>query len=88
MNALRRSITLKISIMVLGSTLLVLALVVDFICRNSQQLIRHEADNIARNLVSAMAGKIEQEFMIVAKAADQLSFFFRVHQMVWRDGTK
>lgn len=75
MTPLRRSITLKISLLVMGSTLVVLALVVELMYTSSRELIRQEAENRARNLVSAMAGKIEQEFMIVAKAADQLVFF-------------
>ena len=64
MTPLRRSITLKISLLVMGSTLVVLALVVELMYTSSRELIRQEAENSARNLVSAMAGKIEQEFMI------------------------
>ncbi len=69
----RSSITLKISLLVLGTTFLVLALVVELMFTSSRDLIREEAEQTGRNLVTALAKHIEQDFLVVAKAADHLA---------------
>jgi len=71
----RRSITLKISLLVLGTTCLVLALVVELMFTSSRDLIREEAEQTGRNLVTALANQVEQDFLVVAKAADHLASF-------------
>lgn len=73
MSILRQSITAKITLLVLGSTLLILAVVVDLMYRSSRELIREEAETSARNLVSSLANQIEQEFLVVAEATAQLA---------------
>jgi sigma-B regulation protein RsbU (phosphoserine phosphatase) len=69
----RKSITLKISLLVLGTTCLVFALVVEQMYTNSRDLIREEAEQSGRNLVNSLANQIEQDFLVVAKAADHLA---------------
>ena len=71
----RKSITLKISLLVLGATCLVLALIVERMFVNSRDLIREEAEQTGRNLVTALANQVEQDFLVVAKAADHLAAF-------------
>ena len=73
MRFLRSSITVKISLLVLGSTCLVLALVLGKSYINSRDLIRQEAETSARNLTLALGNKIEQEFLVVAKAVQDLT---------------
>src|SRR5271157_415373 len=75
MIALRKSITVKIALLVLGSTCLVLALVLGINYTRSRELIRQEAENSARNLTSSLAREIEQDFLLVAQAVDDLSAF-------------
>ena len=75
MIPLGRSITFKISLLVLGSTCLVLAVVVYLMYTSSRELIRLEAETSAQNLVSSLSNQIEQEFLVVAEAADQFSSF-------------
>jgi adenylate cyclase len=69
----RQSIAWKISLLVLGSTFLVLALVAELMYTGARELIREEAENTARYLVSSLADEVEQEFLVVAEAADQLA---------------
>jgi class 3 adenylate cyclase len=73
MRFLRSSVTLKISLLVLSSTCFVLALVLGRSYTNSRDLIRQEAEISARNLTVALGNKIEQEFLIVAKAVEDLT---------------
>ncbi len=73
MRFLRSSITIKISLLVLSSTCLVLALVLGRSYTNSRDLIRQEAEISARNLTVALGNKIEQEFLVVAKAVQDLT---------------
>jgi sigma-B regulation protein RsbU (phosphoserine phosphatase) len=73
MTFLRQSITLKIMLLVLGSTCIVLALVVDLMYRSSRTLIRDEAEVSAKNMVTALANQLEQEFLLVSNTADQLA---------------
>ncbi len=73
MKFLRSSITIKISLLVLSSTCLVLALVLGKSYVNSRDLIRQEAETSARNLTLALGNKIEQEFLVVAKAVQDLT---------------
>ena len=73
MRFLRGSITVKITLLVLGSTCFVLALVLGRSYINSRDLIQQEAETSARNLTVALGNKIEQEFLIVAKAVQDLT---------------
>jgi len=73
MRFLRSSITLKIVLLVLSSTCLVLVLVLNRSYTNSRDLIRQEAQTSARNLTLAVGNKIEQEFLVVAKAVQDLT---------------
>jgi len=85
MIRVRSSITVKIGLLVLGSTCLVLALVLERSYTNSRELIRQEAETSARNLVSALANEIEQEFLVVARAAEDLASFLETGQ--WDEQT-
>lgn len=73
MRFLRSSIMLKITLLVLSSTCFVLAFVLGMSYTNSCDLIRQEAETSAINLTAALRNDIEQEFMIVAKAVDDLT---------------
>ncbi|AFM26961.1 PDC sensor domain-containing protein [Desulfomonile tiedjei] len=73
MTFLRQSITIKIMLLVLGSTCIVLALVVDLMYTSSRMLIREEAEISARNMVTALANQVEQEFLLISNTADQLA---------------
>jgi len=72
MRSLRSSITLKIVLLILGSTSLVFALVLNRSYTNSRDLIRQEAQISATNLTLALGNKIEQEFLVVFKAVQNL----------------
>lgn len=73
MRFLRSSITLKISLLVLGSTCIVLGLILDRSYTNSRKLLREEAEHGATNLTLALGNKVEQEFLVVAKAVQDLT---------------
>jgi len=70
---LRSSITIKIGLLVLSGTCLVLALVLERSYTHSRGLILQEAETSARNLTVALGNDIEQEFMVVAKAVEDLT---------------
>jgi class 3 adenylate cyclase len=80
MSVFRTSITLKITLLVLGSACIVLALVTDLMYRNSRELISEEARNGALNLMSSLGAKIEQEFLLASAAADHLAAFVGSNQ--------
>ncbi len=73
MRFLRSSIMLKITLLVLGGTCFVLAFVLGMSYTKSRDLIRQEAETSAINLTAALRNDIEQEFLIVAKAVDDLT---------------
>jgi len=75
MIAIRKSIAVKIALLVLGSTCLVLALVFGVNYTRSKELIREEAAKSARNLTLSLANEIEQEFLLVAQAVEDLAAF-------------
>jgi class 3 adenylate cyclase len=64
---------LKVTLLVLSSACLVLALVLERSYTNSRNLIREEAENSAKNLTVSLGNKIEQEFLVVAKAVQDLT---------------
>jgi class 3 adenylate cyclase/HAMP domain-containing protein len=68
----RNSIALELTILVLGGTSLVLALVMAYTYVYSRGLILAESEAKARNLTLAVANRIEQEFRSVAKIAEAL----------------
>lgn len=70
---MRSSIALKVSLLVLGSTCLIFALVLLRSYTNSRELIRAEAETSARNLTALLANDIEQEFLIVETATKNLA---------------
>lgn len=77
MIKLHKSIAVKIALLVLGSTCLVLALVLGVNYSRSRELIREEAEKSAKHLTSSMANEIEQEFLLVAQAVEDLSSFLQ-----------
>lgn len=74
-NLFRTSITVKISLLVLGSTCLVLALILHRSHTSSCELIRQEAQQGALNLTSAVANEIEQTFLVVAESGEDLALY-------------
>jgi hypothetical protein len=75
MIAIRKSIAVKIALLVLGSACLVLALVLGVNYTRSRELIREEAEQSARNLTLSLANEIEQEFLLVSQAVEDLAAF-------------
>jgi class 3 adenylate cyclase len=73
MLSFRKSITMKIALLVIGSTCLVLALVLSVNYSRSRELIRQEAEKSARHLTSSLANEIAQEFLLVAQAVDDFT---------------
>jgi sigma-B regulation protein RsbU (phosphoserine phosphatase) len=78
MVSIRNSVTLKIGLLVLGSSCLVLALVMYRSYVNSRELIREEAEKGARYLTASLADQLEQEFLLAGKAAEDLATFLEV----------
>ncbi len=78
MVSVRNSITMKIGLLVLGSTCIVLALVLYRSYTNSRELIREEAENSARHLTASLADRLEQEFLLAAKVAENFANFLEV----------
>ena len=85
MITIRNSIAVKITLLVLGSTCLVLALVLEVSYTRSKELIRQEAEQSARNLTLSLANEIEQEFLLVAQAVDDLAAFLETSAWDERD---
>ena len=75
MIAIRKSIAVKITLLVLGSACMVLALVLGINYTRSRELIREEAEKNARNLTLSLANEIEQEFLLVSQAVEDLAAF-------------
>ncbi len=72
-NPFHSSIAFKISLLVLGTTCLVLALVLQRSYTSSCNVIRQEAQQGAVNLTQAVANDIEQTFLVVAESAEDLA---------------
>ncbi len=68
----RNSIALELTLLVLGGTSLVLALVLAYTYVYSRGLILAESEGKARNLTLSVANRIEQEFRSVAKIVGTL----------------
>jgi len=66
------SITFKMTLLVLGGTSLVFALVLGYSYYYSRKIILEEAEMKARNLTLSVANKIEQEFRAVMKVPRHL----------------
>jgi class 3 adenylate cyclase len=75
MISISKSITAKIALLVLGSTCLVLAIVLGMSYGRSRELIRQEAEKSAKNLTTALANDIKQEFQVVSQAVDDLACY-------------
>ncbi len=75
MTRLRESISAKITLLVLASTFVVFALVLNVNYRHSKELVRLEAEKAAKNLTSSLANEVEQEFAVVAQCAEDLAAF-------------
>ena len=67
------SITFKMTLLVLGGTSLVFALVLGYSYYYSRKIILEEAEMKARNLTLSVANKIEQEFRAVMKVPRHLA---------------
>lgn len=72
-SRIKASIVIKMTLLVLGSTALVMALVQAFDYTNSRRMILESAENNARNLALSVARRIEQEFRAVKKVPEGLA---------------
>ena len=80
MISIRNRITWKIGLLVLGSTCIVLALVLARSYIASRNLIRQEAETSARNLTESVANHLEQDFLAVAIPVNNLASFLETGQ--------
>jgi class 3 adenylate cyclase len=71
----RSSIAVKLTLLVLGGTALVLALIMGYSYTFSKKIILGEAEKNARNLTLSVSRRIEQEFRSVAKLPESLACF-------------
>ena len=73
------SITFKMTLLVLGGTSLVFALVLGYNYSYSRKIILEEAEMKARNLTLSVANKIEQEFRAVTKVPRHLASLLKTN---------
>jgi len=73
------SITFKMTLLVLGGTSLVFALVLGYSYYYSRKIILEEAEMKARNLALSVANKIEQEFRAVTKVPRHLASLLKIN---------
>ncbi|HMK34134.1 MAG TPA: adenylate/guanylate cyclase domain-containing protein [Desulfomonilaceae bacterium] len=71
----RNSITLKMTLLVLGGTSLVFSLVFGFNYFRSRQGILNSSEQFARTLALSVSRRTEQEFRAVAKIPENLGFY-------------
>lgn len=76
----RGSIALKMTLLVLGGTSLVFALVQGYSYWYSRQIILDEVEKNARSLTLSAATRIEQEFRAVAKIPQNMRYFLESGQ--------
>jgi class 3 adenylate cyclase len=69
------SITFKMTLLVLGGTIVVFALVLAYSYMSSREIILAEAEKNARNLTLSVARRVEQEFRAVAKVPESFARF-------------
>lgn len=69
------SITFKMTLLVLGGTAVVFALVLAYSYISSRDIILAEAEKNARNLTLSVARRVEQEFRAVAKVPESFARF-------------
>ncbi len=72
-SRIRNSIAIKMTLLVLGSTAVVMALVQAFNYTYSRRKILESAENNARNMALSVARRIEQEFRAVKKVPEGLA---------------
>ena len=82
----RGTIAFKMTLLVLGGTSLVFALVQGYSYWYSRQIILAEVEKTARHLTLSIAGKIEQEFRAVAKVPQNLAHVLETGP--WDQGTE
>ena len=73
------SITFKMTLLVLGGTSLVFALVLGYSYSYSRKIILNEAEMKARNLTLSVANKIEQEFRAITKIPQHIVSFLKTN---------
>jgi len=73
------SITFKMTLLVLGGTSLVFALVLGYSYYYFRKIILEEAEMKARNLALSVANKIEQEFRAVTKVPRHLASLLKIN---------
>ncbi|MBW1789202.1 MAG: HAMP domain-containing protein [Deltaproteobacteria bacterium] len=80
----KSTIAFKMTLLVLGGTSIVFALVQGYSYFYSKQILLKEVEQSARNLTLSVAGKIEQEFRAVAKVPQNLAYFLQSTE--WDEG--
>jgi len=73
------SITLKMTLLVLGCTSLVFSIILGYNYSYSRKIILDEAEIKARNLTLSVANKIEQEFRAVTKIPQHIVSFLKTN---------
>lgn len=70
-----RSLTFKMTLLVLGGTVLVFLIILGDTYLSSREIILTQAEANARNLADSMARRIEQEFRAIAKVPENFASF-------------
>jgi class 3 adenylate cyclase len=78
LSRIRCSIVYKITLLVMGTASMVLALVIVYSYQYAHEMILKEAEKNARHLTLSAARRIEQEFRAVAKVAQGLADQFSI----------
>lgn len=76
-----RSLTIKMTVLVLGGTAFVFALILGDSYLTSRREVLMEAEQSARNLASAMSYRVEQEFRALAKVPENLAVVLETTDM-------
>ena len=67
------SLTTKLTLQVIGGTVLVFALVLGYTYFSSRSIIHEQVEDAAREMTESMARRIEQEFRAIAKIPESLA---------------
>lgn len=78
-SRVRNSIVSKMTLLVMGGTSVVFALVVAYSYTYSRKIILEEAEQNARNLTLSVTRRIEQEFRAVRKVPEGLAEYLRIN---------
>ncbi len=86
LTRINSSIVVQMTLLVLGSTALVLALVEGFSYVRTRQMILKTGENVAVHLTRSMTRRVEQEFRAVKKVPETLALYLNIMAPKTEDG--